>query len=41
MIVLTDVYGTFPTEEPPFPVVWASTSGREVLPPFGELIEIK
>lgn len=41
VIVLTDMYGTFPTEEPPFPVVWASTSGREVLPPFGELIEIK
>jgi predicted metal-dependent peptidase len=40
VIVLTDMYGTFPKEEPPYPVIWASTSPGEKAP-FGEVIEIK
>jgi predicted metal-dependent peptidase len=39
VIVLTDMYGTFPAVEPDFPVVWASTS-KGIVAPFGETIEI-
>lgn len=39
VIILTDMYGTFPTEEPPFPVIWASTS-KGITGPFGETIYI-
>jgi predicted metal-dependent peptidase len=37
-IVLTDLYGTFPTEEPPYPVLWACTSRSTA--PFGETIHM-
>lgn len=40
VIILTDMYGTFPRDEPDYPVIWASTS-KGVAAPFGELIEIK
>jgi predicted metal-dependent peptidase len=39
VIVLTDMYGTFPQDEPDFPVVWASTE-KNMKAPFGEYIEI-
>jgi len=38
LIYLTDLYGTFPKEAPPFPLIWVVTPGgdkREV--PFGEI----
>ena len=40
VIILTDMYGSFPTEVPDYPVIWASTS-QGVGAPFGEVIEIK
>lgn len=39
VIILTDMYGTFPTEEPPYPVIWASTTPG-IKGPFGETIYI-
>lgn len=39
VIVLTDMYGTFPQEEPGYPVIWASTSPG-VVAPIGETIFI-
>jgi predicted metal-dependent peptidase len=39
VIVLTDMMGTFPMQEPGFPVVWASTM-KGIKAPFGELVEI-
>jgi predicted metal-dependent peptidase len=35
-IVLTDLEGTFPREQPPYPVVWASIERHPV--PFGEAV---
>ena len=35
VIYLTDGYATFPTEEPPYPVMWAITN-HDVKPPWGE-----
>ena len=39
VIVLTDLMGTFPSEPPPFPVVWASIYPGTA--PFGETVHIK
>lgn len=39
MVFLTDLYGSFPTSLPSYPVLWASTGGREA--PFGEVIPIQ
>lgn len=39
VVILTDMYGTFPQEEPGFPVIWASTS-KGVVAPIGETIYI-
>jgi predicted metal-dependent peptidase len=36
LIFLTDLYGTFPPTAPSYPVLWASTGGRQA--PFGEVI---
>jgi predicted metal-dependent peptidase len=36
LIFLTDLYGTFPLSAPSYPVLWASTGGRQA--PFGEVI---
>jgi predicted metal-dependent peptidase len=39
VIVLTDLEGSFPAQEPPYPVIWASTKpGR---PPFGATVSIE
>ncbi|AOJ10053.1 DUF2201 family putative metallopeptidase [Burkholderia mayonis] len=42
LVYLTDMEGTFPSEEPPYPVLWASTTPlqRARRAPFGETIEI-
>ncbi|HEV2133215.1 MAG TPA: VWA-like domain-containing protein [Terracidiphilus sp.] len=39
MIFLTDLYGSFPTSLPSYPVLWASTGAREA--PFGEIIPMQ
>jgi predicted metal-dependent peptidase len=36
MIYLTDTYGTFPSKEPDYPVLWAVTAQKEC--PFGETV---
>lgn len=36
LIYLTDTYGTFPEQEPPYPVLWAVTARKEC--PFGETV---
>lgn len=36
---LTDGYGQFPDEPPPFPVLWLMTT--EVVPPWGEVVRIE
>ena len=33
LVFLTDLYGTFPSSTPVYPVIWASTGGRQA--PFG------
>lgn len=38
VIILTDLYGSFPANEPGYPVVWACTSDQ--VAPFGETIKI-
>jgi predicted metal-dependent peptidase len=41
LIYLTDGYGTFPSEEPPYPVLWGDITGnKEVNYPFGEVVNI-
>jgi len=39
LVFLTDLYGSFPESAPPYPVLWASTGGREA--PFGEVIPMR
>lgn len=44
-IVVTDCMGSFPDEEPPYPVFWASTYdpaklGDHYTPPFGEVVYV-
>jgi len=40
MVYLTDTYGSFPDQEPDYPVIWCSIAqGSEV--PWGELIEVE
>jgi predicted metal-dependent peptidase len=39
LVFLTDLWGTFPTNVPPYPVLWASTGKREV--PFGQVIPME
>lgn len=38
LIYLTDGYGTFPKEEPRYPVLWGMTT--DVVPPFGEIVRL-
>ena len=42
---LTDCYGNFPDDEPPYPVLWASIIDPKHLgyyaPPFGETIHVE
>ncbi|MGB8420226.1 DUF2201 family putative metallopeptidase [Paraburkholderia sp.] len=42
LVYLTDMEGTFPTEDPGYPVLWASTTklNRARVAPFGETIEV-
>lgn len=40
LVYLTDLYGSFPQEEPNYPVVWGSISKGEKVP-FGELVKIE
>ncbi|HGL5379855.1 TPA: VWA-like domain-containing protein, partial [Burkholderia cenocepacia] len=42
LVYLTDMEGMFPTEEPAYPVLWASTTPlkRARRAPFGETIEV-
>ena len=40
LIYLTDLQGTFPDHEPPYPVLWARTGECETVPPFGEVVEL-
>jgi len=39
LVFLTDLYGSFPESAPSYPVLWASTGGREA--PFGEVIPMQ
>jgi predicted metal-dependent peptidase len=39
LVFLTDLCGTFPSEAPPFPVIWASTEARKA--PFGEVVPME
>jgi predicted metal-dependent peptidase len=39
MVFLTDLYGSFPTSGPSYPVLWASTGRHEA--PFGEVIPMQ
>jgi predicted metal-dependent peptidase len=39
LLFLTDLYGSFPPVAPPYPVLWASSGGREA--PFGEVIPMQ
>lgn len=45
LVILTDCYGSFPEEAPPYPVIWASIIDPEqlggYLPPFGETIFVE
>jgi predicted metal-dependent peptidase len=42
VVYLTDTFGEYPDEEPPYPVLWASTVPlrRARLAPFGEMVEV-
>ena len=42
-IVLTDCYGDYPDEAPPYPVIWASIeeNPRGYFPPFGDFIHVE
>lgn len=40
-IYLTDLYGTFPSEAPDYPVLWAVYGRNESAVPFGERVELQ
>jgi predicted metal-dependent peptidase len=39
LVFLTDLWGTLPSDVPPYPVLWASTGKRDV--PFGQVIPME
>jgi predicted metal-dependent peptidase len=39
LVFLTDLWGTFPDQAPPYPVLWASTDTRKA--PFGHVIPME
>jgi predicted metal-dependent peptidase len=39
LVFLTDLCGTFPSDGPPYPVIWASTEARSV--PFGQVVPME
>lgn len=45
VVFLTDCYGNFPDDEPPYPVIWASIIDPKslgyYLPPFGDVIFVE
>jgi predicted metal-dependent peptidase len=42
VVYLTDMWGDFPTEEPPYPVIWGSITPKDQHeePPFGKVVYI-
>ena len=40
LVIFTDMYGDFPSEKPPYPVIWVSTSQEEKAP-FGIVLNIQ
>lgn len=40
LIYLTDGYGRFPSEPPPYQVIWGSTTQGKVRYPFGEVVHV-
>jgi predicted metal-dependent peptidase len=40
LLYFTDMYGTFPSKPPPYPVIWASITESIKTAPFGEVIYI-
>lgn len=40
LIYFTDMFGTFPSKSPPYPVIWASITKEITTAPFGEVIYI-
>lgn len=40
MVYLTDGWGTFPSEKPKYPTLWAITSNSDVKPPFGRRVRV-
>jgi len=42
LVYLTDLDGTFPTEEPGYPVLWVSYgTGNRRTPPWGEQVKVE
>jgi predicted metal-dependent peptidase len=39
LVIFTDMYGDFPSEKPPYPVIWVSTSSEEKAP-FGIVLNV-
>jgi predicted metal-dependent peptidase len=39
LVFLTDLCGTFPSDAPPYPVIWASTESRRA--PFGQVVSME
>jgi hypothetical protein len=39
LVFLTDLCGTFPENEPGYPVIWASTERRKA--PFGSVVPMQ
>jgi predicted metal-dependent peptidase len=39
LVFLTDLYGSFPSSGPPYPILWASTGSQKA--PFGEVIPLR
>ena len=40
VVYLTDTYGTFPTQEPGYPVIWASIVKKPIVP-WGDVVEVE
>lgn len=41
VVFFTDMYGSFPEHEPPYPVIWASTTPGHAGPGWGEVIDVE
>jgi predicted metal-dependent peptidase len=40
LIYLTDGFGTFPKQQPDFPVVWGNISGKAATYPWGDVVDV-